>query len=420
MTPSSDFLRPDGETVPDIELDCTLADALAARLRDGREDLTRRWLDRIAARVALDPRSIFPTEDLLDHVPLLMDGIADYMADPADEISADAPVLAKAIELGELRYRQGMGTEAILKEYEILGGVLFSFLVRAVDDMDEPCSRSELLACAHRLFRAIAIIQQTTTTHYVHLAEDRVREREERLRGFNRMVSHELKNRIGAVLGAGELLHEDWAIDDEKQRARFLSIVVENAKGMQAMLEDLVSLSRTEDDLRQHRNILLPEAAHEVTRQLREMAAAAGVELRVADDLPLIEVNAAAVELCLVNYVSNGIKYADSRKPERWVEIRGWISGAEDAELVVAVRDNGLGIPEEARPRLFERFFRVDREGAEGTGLGLNIVQETVKGLRGRAWVEFEPAGSVFLIALPCRRDEDRLVAAGAAGSATD
>jgi hypothetical protein len=99
-----------------------------------------------------------------------MDRIADYMEDPADEISADAPVTAKAIELGELRYSQGFDAHQILKEYEILGGILFSFLVRTVDGIDEECTRPELLACAHRLFRAVAIIQQVTTTHYLRLA----------------------------------------------------------------------------------------------------------------------------------------------------------------------------------------------------------------------------------------------------------
>jgi hypothetical protein len=139
----------------EININCRLAAALAGRMREAREDLTRRWLERIVARVEIDPNRVFPTDELLNHVPLLMDRIADYMEDPADEISADAPVIAKAIELGELRYSQGFDAHQILKEYEILGGVLFSFLVRTVDGIDEECTRPELLACAHRLFRAV-------------------------------------------------------------------------------------------------------------------------------------------------------------------------------------------------------------------------------------------------------------------------
>ena len=86
-----------------------LATALADALRDAREMLVRRWLDRIPDRVAIPPNRIFPTEELLDHVPILIDGIADYLEDPADEITADVPVIGKAIELGALRHAQGFG-----------------------------------------------------------------------------------------------------------------------------------------------------------------------------------------------------------------------------------------------------------------------------------------------------------------------
>jgi signal transduction histidine kinase len=396
----------------DITINCRLAGALARELRASKEELIRRWLDRIAARVALDPNQVFPTDELLDHVPLLMEGIADYLEDPADEISADVPVVAKAIELGELRYEQRFDAHQILKEYEILGGVLFAFLVRSVDGIPEPCTRSELLACAHRLFRAVSIIQQHTTSHYLRLGAEQVRERENRLRSFNRMVSHELKNRIGAVLGAGQMLQEEWIAGDEEKRARFSRIVIQNAEAMQEVLNNLIEISRMEADVRRHRNVLLPEAAAEVVRQLREMAKERGVDVRLDGELPPVEVNAAAVELCLSNYVSNAIKYSDPSKPERWVRIHAYVGGAEDGcETVVQVSDNGMGVPEEARGKLFQRFFRADRDrtsGVEGTGLGLSIVKETVDSVGGRAWAEFPGEGSVFAIALPCRRSGER------------
>ncbi len=376
-----------------------------------REDLTRRWLERIAARVNIDPNHIFPTETLLNHVPLLIDGIADYLADPALEISADVPVIAKAIELGELRFSQGFGAHEILKEFEILGGVLFAFLVRTVDTIDEPCTRGELLACAQRLFRAISVIQQVTTTHFLRAVSERVNEREERLRSFNRMVTHELKNRIGLILGAGQLLQEEPVMDDPKQRANFVRMIVENAAGMQIVLDNLITLSRTDADARQQRHVLLPEAVSEVVRQLREMARSRGVDVRIDGDLPDVEVNAAAVELCLTNYVSNAIKYSDPSKEERWVRVRGRLA-PENGELVVEVHDNGIGVPSEARSKLFERFFRAHGDtvtGVEGTGLGLSIVREIMESISGRSWAEFtEEGGSIFALALPCRRTVTR------------
>jgi signal transduction histidine kinase len=408
----------------EININCRLAGALAERMRESREDLTRRWLERIAARVEIDPNRVFPTDELLDHVPLLMDRIADYLQDPADEIAADAPVTGKAIELGELRWSQGFDAHQILKEYEILGGVLFAFLVRTVDEVDEECTRSELLACAQRLFRAVSVIQQVTTTHYLQLAAEKVNEREERLRSFNRMVTHELKNRISSVLGAGQLLADPDIASDEGQRTRFAQMVVQNAVGMQAVLENLLELSRMDPGVRRQRNVLLPGVAGEVCRQLREMAQSRGVAVRMTD-LPEVEVNAAALELCLTNYVSNAIKYSDPEQPERWVEVRGRLDGAEGGpkcELVIEVVDNGLGVPEEKREQLFTRFFRAHGEtvtGVEGTGLGLSIVRETLEAQGGRAWAEFDlEHGSRFLMSLPCRRAADRQAAAAEAASA--
>ncbi|MDQ3698438.1 MAG: sensor histidine kinase [Gemmatimonadota bacterium] len=388
---------------------CPLGVTLAAQLRANKDELTGRWLERIAARVAIDPNRVFPTDDLLDHVPMLIEGVAAYVENPADEISADIPVVAKARELGDLRHAQGFDAYEIMKEHELLGGVIYSFLIQTVDDIDEPCTRGELLACAHRVFRAIQIIQQATTTHFLALYDRQMREREDRLRAFNRMVSHELKNRVGAILGAHALLEETWI--DEGHRHRFLGMVGDNAHGIQALLENLVVLSRTDDDIRQHRNILLPQAAAEVVRQLRAFARARDVTVRVGT-LPEIEVPAAAVELCLTNYISNAIKYSDPAKPDRWVEVSGEMRCDEDGasrEIVVEVRDNGLGVPAEARSRLFDRFFRAHEAavpGVEGTGLGLSIVRETVDALGGRAWGDFdsERDGSCFAFSLPARR----------------
>ena len=403
----------------DPSKDCPLARALAERLRAARDELTTRWLERIAARVSIGRDRVFPGEELLDHIPLLIDGIADYVENPAEEVAADAPVVAKAMELGELRYVQGFDAYQLFKEYELLGGVLFSFLAEAVDQINEPCSRSELLQCAHRVFHAVAIIQQATTTHFLRKTMAQVGEREQRLRGFNRTVSHELKTRLGAIQGAHSLLSEPWV--SENERSRFIEMIGENAAAIHVVLENLISLSRLDGDARQQKNVLLPAAAAEAVRQLRQLARAREVAVRLSPDLPAVEVNAAAVELCLTNYISNAIKYSDPAKAERWVEIRSRLEQRRDddgaAELIVEVSDNGLGVPDEARRKLFDRFFRAHADGpvsgVEGTGLGLSIVRETVAMLGGRAWAEpGTSGGSVFAFSLPCRRGSDSSIAA--------
>jgi signal transduction histidine kinase len=396
----------------DIAANCPLATQLADRLRAERTQLTQRWLDRIVARVDIDARRIFPTDDLLDHVPLLIDGIAAYVEDPVQELAADAPVVAKAMELGELRHRQRFDAHEIHKEYEILGGVLFGFLARTADELDGPCTRGELLICAHRLFRALAVIQQATTAQFLERRAEAVREREERLRTFNRAITHELKNHLNAIMGAGEVLALAGPCESEPG----VEVIRRNARAMQERFDGLLELTLLEEDARQQRHVLLPQAVAEVVRQLRELAAARGVELRAPSaHLAPVEVPAAAVELALSNYISNAIKYSDPSKPSRWVEIAGSVQQTQsggDGELVVRVRDNGLGVPAAARAGLFERFTRAHDDmvtGVEGTGLGLSLVRDTLTRLGGRAWAEFPGPDTVFAFGLPCRRAHDEL-----------
>ena len=396
---------------------CTAGTILADRLRAAREDLTRRWLDRIAVRVAVAPNALFPSEDLLDHVPILIDGIASYLESSDADIDAKVPVVAKARELGAMRHEQGFDAYQILKEHHLLGAIIFTFIEESVETLGVACTSRELLACTRRASEAIEIIRQATTSHFLHLSAERVREREDRLRRFNRMVSHELRNRVTAIRGAAGLLDESWL--EAPERTRFTRMVVENAEGLQQVLENLEALSRLDTDARQQRNVMLPQAAAEVVRQLRDAAQARKVDVRIAGDLPAIEVNAAAVELCLTNFISNAIKYSDSKARERWVEVSGEFiprnASGGGGELIVRVRDNGIGVPPRARGRLFQHFYRAHDDATskvEGTGLGLSIVRETAESLGGSAWAEFpEGGGSIFAFSLPSRRDDDAAAA---------
>jgi signal transduction histidine kinase len=389
---------------------CPLASALAARLRAAKTELTMRWLERIVDRVSIDENRVFPSEELLDHMPVLIDGVADYLENPSNAVGADSIVVAKAMELGALRHAQGFAAYQVLKEYEIFGGILFAYLAATADDVDESCTRAELLTCAHRVFHAVVLVQQATSSEYLRLATEKLTSRDERLRAFNRTLTHELRNRIGAAAGASEMLTSmDLA---EADRRALAGVVARNVGSMRTTLEHLLELSRVDQsDVRQQRHVMLPRAAAEAARQLRDLARAHGVEVRLRP-LPEFEVNAAAVELCLTNLISNAVKYSDPAKPQRWVEVSGEtaldLTGMP--EVIVRVRDNGLGVPEEQRAQLFARFFRAHEHSAmhvEGTGLGLSIVLETVRALGGRAWATFPAEGSEFAFALPSRREAE-------------
>ena len=391
--------------------DCPLAAELARRLRDARADLTARWFDRINERVTLDPNRVFPKDDLLDHMPVLISGIADYLERPESAVGARADVVSKAMAFGELRHAQGFDEHEILKEFELFGAVIFAFFTRTVDLIDERCTRAELAACYQRLFLAITVVQQATASRFHQLAKARVAERESRLRLFHRALGHELRNDMGAALGGSELLQ----VPDipEARRVQLAALVARNLNTMRATLDNLLELTRVDHDVRTQRHIHLRQAAAESVRALRDAAQAAGVVVRIEPDVPDVEVNAPVVELCLTNLVSNAIKYADHGKGAQWIVITGRFDASAphgEREVIVEVRDNGLGVPERDRPRLFERFFRSDigrSHRVPGTGLGLSIVRDTVESLGGRVWAEFPSDGSVFAFAMPCRRHTD-------------
>lgn len=388
---------------------------LANRIRASRDDIVHRWLERINARVSIDKNEVFPTNELINHVPLLLDGVADYLEAPEQELNASSPVTAKAMELGALRHAQGFDAYEILKEHEILCGIIFTSLRPAIEELGDQVTPGDAIECWEQIGQAVELIRQATVSHFLRLAAESVNEREGRLRRFNRMVAHELKNRVGAVRGAAHMLEEPWLAEEE--RARFQRMILENAEGLQAVLANLESLSRLESDARQRKNILLPQAAAEVVRQLRDAAQSRQIDVQIAADLPPVEVDAAAVELCLTNLVSNSIKYADTSQANPWVKISGELVFPNQlyGELIVRVQDNGVGVPVKARERLFEQFYRAHSETvtvAEGTGLGLSIVRETAESLGGRAWAEFpEEGGTVFAFCFPSRREDDAAAA---------
>jgi signal transduction histidine kinase len=337
-------------------------------------------------------------------VPLLIGGIADFIEDPARTVAADSEVIKHAMDLGQLRHQQGFTEHEILKEFEIFGAIVFAFLQRVADLIDG--SSTAWTACAQRLFQALTTIQQASTARYFELMLGRIREREDRLRAFDRALTHELRNRIGATLGAAEMLE---TVDlDEGDRRGLAAVVARNARSMRVVLDNLLELAHLDTDARQQRSVNLSAAIAEAARQLRDAATADAVEIRVGENLPAIEVPAAAVELTLVNFLSNAIKYRDPGRPASWVEVAARV---EEREVIVEVRDNGRGVPAESRDRLFQRFFRArvpDAPEVEGTGLGLSIVREVIQGAGGRTWAEFpDEGGSVFAFSLPARRTDD-------------
>ena len=385
--------------------DCRVAGPLATRLQDSRASLSLRWLERIAARVNLAETEVFPDQELLDHMPLLIEAMADYLRSPSDGPSADR-VLAKASELGEMRFDQGFSPYQILKEFEVLGGIVLSFLARAADELPVDCPPGEFMICAQRIHRALALIQQATAARYLALLETHASEREQRLRALNAVLSGPLASRLDEALASAReleaLADQPGIANPHELRARL--------ERVGAAVDQLRMLSRVNPTARRQRNVPLTAAAAESIRTMREAARERNVEIRVPEPLPDMEVNAGAVELALLVFLTTLLRHGVPTGPDRWIEVRGLAESAGSEAIVrVSVRDVGALIPEAARQALV--FPTVDDQDTEEPPLGisLQIAREAIEGLGGRISLDVteSPAMTEFLLELPSRREAD-------------
>jgi two-component system phosphate regulon sensor histidine kinase PhoR len=239
----------------------------------------------------------------------------------------------------------------------------------------------------------------------------RLRRLETMRRDFVANVSHELRTPITSIAGFVETLQENPP-DDEGEFARFLDIVGTQAARLKAIIADLLSLSRIEQEA-DNADLELGEADLEDLIRAAVAAATADDESRAARvtvacpaDLR-IAANTPLLEQALVNLVDNALKYSEPATPVA-VTV-----GQDDGEVSIAVEDHGRGIAAEHLPRLVERFYRVDKARSRklgGTGLGLAIVKHIVQAHGGEIKVTSTPGeGSTFTIVLPqCRSVTNR------------
>ncbi|MCY4586935.1 MAG: ATP-binding protein [Bryobacterales bacterium] len=270
---------------------------------------------------------------------------------------------------------------------------------RSVDlTTNEPVHRAWKVSCAPitdpsgGVQAAVAVFYDITELEMV----DRMR------RDFVINVSHELRTPLTAIQGYTETLL-DGAIDEAENNRRFLRIIRQNSERLAQLTADLMALSQIEVKAREfsflpHKvNELLIQAADALQTETKKKQIRITVE-PVEEGLQ-VDCDSEAIRQVLLNLMDNATKYTSQGGS---INLGAFLVGDD---VCFFVRDTGIGIPQEHIPRLFERFYRVDKARSRalgGTGLGLAIVKHLVLAHDGQVRVESEVGkGSTFYFQLP-------------------
>ena len=238
----------------------------------------------------------------------------------------------------------------------------------------------------------------------VALMEDvtEIRKLEKMRSDFVANVSHELKTPLTSISGFVETL-KSGALEDEATAKRFLDIIDIETERLTRLINDILSLSEIENSyIRDYQQeINTSEVIREVTDIIRPIANNKEIELitEIETNLPILKGNQDWFKQMLINLLDNAIKYTSNNGK---VSVNAF---EKYNNIVIVIKDTGIGIPKKDIPRLFERFYRVDKARSRkigGTGLGLAIVKHIVISLKGRIKVNSEVGkGTEFTVIIP-------------------
>ena len=215
-------------------------------------------------------------------------------------------------------------------------------------------------------------------------------------------VSHELRTPLTSIKGfVATLLADTEGYYDLETRREFLQIIDQECDRLTRLINDLLNLSRIESG-RALELVLKPVDVVDIAKKIIEIqknyTSKHQFVLDVQEPVPTVIADEDKVDQIITNLVSNAVKYSPNGG-----EVR--ITIKEDPEtggVLVAVKDQGLGIPKDVLPRLFQRFVRVEGRKIAGTGLGLYLTRHLVEAHGGKIWVESEEGkGSTFYFTLP-------------------
>ncbi|HET7105706.1 MAG TPA: ATP-binding protein [Candidatus Acidoferrum sp.] len=373
-------------------------------------------LNQTAARLDRTIRTLTEERNLSAAIlGSMVEGVA--VVNAAERLAFTNPGFASILGL-DVPPVAGSSLLEVVRQTELIGAVrrVLSGEPRVESEISTGTSRQHFFAATVASVRAADASGAVIVLHDI----TELRKLERIRRDFVANVSHEFRTPLTAIQGFAETLIAG-AIDDPENRGRFLNIILEHARRLARLTEDLLKLSqmdadRLEIEINPVKVSQLVESCYETARhRAAEKELSLTLAPGLSQNLPDVAGDARRLQEILQNLLDNAIQYTlPGGKIILSAELR-------NGGVVFTVSDTGIGIPTADQPRIFERFYRVDaarsRE-AGGTGLGLAIAKHLVEVHGGRVWVESEVGvGSQFHFSIPLF-DPERTTARSASSSA--
>ena len=384
------------------EMDHALDKHVGEYIQANAVRITQGWVDILVERLGVNPKRALPSESILNHIPIVLQRVAEFIAHPGKDplttlVREDLRLLA------DLRRRQGFPLEEILTEFGILSQLVEDATVEAVDGYEGDLDRKDIVRMVGRIKDAIYLLGTETAARFRTWSNRRRDERSRIFEGYTAMLSHELANRLGAAETAVQLLEESGPSLSEERSEKLHRLIRDSVHSGLQTVHSVRALFRQSlpGEPAPIRRLPLATMVSDAVHQMRFPADAKGVALELVSAGDATFVDAERLPLVLFNLVTNAVRHHDTPNSEGrvWIEVtrneEGW---------TIEVRDNGPGIPEHLRDRIFEPLVRDPAGG--GSGLGLAIAKEAVEQMGGE--IEFEPAperGTIFRFTVP--RPED-------------
>lgn len=361
------------------------------RLLSRAVEITDAWIEAAAERpdLSLDALRNEIPEFLRDVAVSMRDGGADVRRASQDDY----------LEMHvEERLAQGYSVQQVLDEFEALPATLYGVMDELLASTPE-VPPHEVHEVHRDLSRELHRVGRVTAQLYRKIEMEQRRGLARHLTDFGQALEHEIRGPLHTAQMAVNLLEKPEIREVPDSLEEYLGVLRGQLRRMAELLTEVRRFSAVQHSLAEEEWVPAREVVEGTFEELASMAESRGVQLRAGRVDEDVYLAVPRLRLSIRNLVANAIKYSDPEEENPYVEVS--LGSPEDGPHLLTVEDNGIGVPEEARERIFEPGHRAHPDRGSGTGLGLAIVRQVLEQRRGSVGYEPKEKGSRFVLELP-------------------